>query len=422
MGGFVTLLKRSFQSFGSDKCATLSASIAYYTVFSLFPMALVGVSVLGFFVGDQSARRQVVDGIAQVITLGDQGQEALAKTLAGVSSSKGVLGIIGLLTAAWSASGLFGAIRSALDSVWDVDRPLPMLRAKARDLGLFVGFGGLLGASTASTGVLTGAREAGARWLGPLLDLAGPLFGLLIFVAPLALTFAAFMVLYRFGPHTRLGWRDVLPAAVIAALFFEFGKNLLTYYIANLGNFNALAGSLGAAILFLVFVYYAAQVILFAAEVAKHRLLVRAGTLPATDPKVNTPKVPLAEKVKGTLVRLWKVEEPHHDHELPYAPGRLDPATNRPTNTREEVLLKQQEARERAGEDAAAAHGGSRNGAASPARGRAAVAAMSRAQREHHALVSPDGTMTARQGALWLKLAGFVVVFALAAVRALKQR
>lgn len=356
MGRIITLLKRSLQSFGSDKCATLSAAIAYHTVFALFPLALLGVSLLGFFVGDESARRQVVDGIASVITLGDDGKEGLERTLSGVSRAKGWLGVVGIFTAAWGASGLFGAIRSALDSVWDVDRPLPMLRGKARDLMLLFGFGGLLGASTASTGLLQGARRAGASWLGPVVDLAAPLFVVLLFVAPLVFTFAAFLFLYRFAPHARLNWGDVWPAALLTALFFEFGKNLLTYYISNLGNFNALAGSLGAAILFLAFVYYASQVILFAAEFAKHRMLMNEGAVPATDPKPPPQaKAPLPKKVKGTLVRLWKVDQSHHDPELPYEPSRLDPATNRPTNTREEVLFKQQEALQRAAQDTGAA-------------------------------------------------------------------
>src|SRR5829696_1779059 len=176
MGGYVTLFKRSVASFGTDKCASLAAAIAYYTIFSLFPMALVGISLLGFFVGDASAREKVVNGLSGVITLGDEGQQAFQDTLAGINRAKGWLGLVGLATAAWSASGLFGAIRTALDRVWDVDRPLPMLRAKARDLLLFLGFGGLLGASAASTGILHAAQERGADWLGPLNTAAGPVF------------------------------------------------------------------------------------------------------------------------------------------------------------------------------------------------------------------------------------------------------
>jgi membrane protein len=385
MGTLISVLKRSFQSFGQDKCATLSAAIAYYTIFSLFPLALVGVSLLGVFVGDESAREQVVRGISGVISLGPDGEAALTSTLQGVHRSSGLIGLVGLAGALWSASGLFGALRSALNEVWDVDRPRPMLRAKFTDLILLIGFGGLLGASTASTGIVTAARETGAAWLGPLADASGPLFALLAFVAPLVLTFAAFMVLYKVAPHARLGWKDVIVSAVIATLFFEFGKGLLTYYIQNLGNFNALAGSLGAAILFLVFIYYASQVILLAAEVAKHIMLIRSGAVPATDPKAPGPSLPLGERVKRALVGLWSVGEHHHDDELPYAPSRLDPATNRPTNTREEVLYKQQQ-QQQSGQNggtpagAAAFQGDGRNGAAYPANGAHAANAANGAQ------------------------------------------
>ena len=408
MGGVVTVLKRSVHSFGSDRCASLAAGIAYYTVFALFPMALVGVALLGLFVDDASARASVVSGIAGVITLGDAGEEALNGALSGVSRASGVLGLFGILTALWSASGLFGSFRAALDSVWDVDRPLPMLRGKLRDIGLLIGFGGLLGASTTSTAFIQGARQTGTDLIGPLLDLAGPLFALVAFFAPLALTFAAFMILYRMAPHARLRWRDVWPSALIAALFFEFGKNALTYYISNLGNFNALAGSLGAAILFLVFVYYSAQVVLFAAEVAKHRLLIQSGVVPAKDePATPKPKVSLVDKVQGTLKRLWQVDESHHDKELPYAPARLDPATNQPTNTREEVLFAIEEGRKRAQEDA---------GEATPADARTSAGAVAGALPASALLTNGQAPMV---GSLWWRVGSlaFAIVLALIGTR-----
>lgn len=340
MSAIPTILKRSVTSYGLDRCSTLSAAIAYRTVFALFPLALIGVSLLGFFMGDETARLRVIEGISAVIPLGADGENALQQTLEGINSAKGLIGLIGLLIAVWSASGLFGEIRQALNGVWDVDRTRPILRAKTQDFVVMLGFGGLLAASTVITGALRGARETGAQWIGALLDLADPLFNVIVFLAPLLLTFAAFMVLYRIAPHARLRWRDVWPAALIAALFFEFGKNLLSFYIANLSNFNALAGSLGAAILFLVFVYYASQVVLFAAEIAKHHMLIRTGALPATDPKTAKQPRSLFDKTSAMAVGLWKSPEPHHDAELPYQPARLDPATNGPANTIEEVEAK----------------------------------------------------------------------------------
>src|ERR1700730_17408659 len=101
MGGLVTLGKRSVQSFGSDKCTTLAAAIAYYTIFAIFPMALFGVAVLGFFMGDASARQQMVDGITKIIPLGASGNDGLTKTLAGANHARGWLSLIGVASAAW---------------------------------------------------------------------------------------------------------------------------------------------------------------------------------------------------------------------------------------------------------------------------------------------------------------------------------
>jgi len=146
---------------------------------------------------------------------------------------------------------------------------------------------------------------------------------------PLLLTLPAFMLLHRLAPHARLHWADIWPAAAISALFFTLGQTLLTFYLTHLGHFNALAGSLGAAILFLAFVYYGAQVGLLAAEFAKHRLLVRAGAVPATDPVVRAAPRSRAQQVTGLLARLWTVQESHHDNGLPYRPSRLEPGWER---------------------------------------------------------------------------------------------
>jgi len=349
MKTILTLAKRSLQSFQSDKCATLAAAIAYHAVFALFPIALLGVGILGFFIGGPAARQHVVEAITRVIPLGDSGATSLSATLAGMNRASSWLGILGLLGTAWSASGLFASIRSALDSVWDVDRPLPPLRAKVQDLVVMLGFGGLLVASSASTGLLAAARRgSGQLWA----QLATPLFVPLTLLVPLLLTLPAFMLLHRLAPHARLHWADVWPAAAISALFFTLGQTLLTFYLTHLGHFNALAGSLGAAILFLAFVYYGAQVGLLAAEFAKHRLLVRAGAVPATDPVVRAAPRSRAQQVTGLLARLWAVQESHHDNGLPYRPSRLEPVSNAPTNTREEVLYKQRQAQEHAAQDA----------------------------------------------------------------------
>jgi membrane protein len=194
-------------------------------VFALFPLAFVGIAVLGFLVGSASAQHQVVDAITKFLPLGGSGRDGLTKAIAGTSHAKGWLSLVAIVTSIWSASGLFGTIRNALDSVWDVDRELPFLRGKFRDLTMTVVFGGLLLAALISTGFLQGARTAGSHMpvLGPLLHLVAPAFIVINLAVPFALTFLAFLFLYKRSPHARLTWSDVWVAAILAALFFTFG-------------------------------------------------------------------------------------------------------------------------------------------------------------------------------------------------------
>jgi membrane protein len=301
---FITLITRSIQSYGEDKCNLYAAAIAYYAVFALLPIALVGVGILGYFIGDEAAREHVIDAITNVVALGDAGEATLENTLQGVSRASGWLGLVGLVLAVWSAGVLFGHIRAALDDVWGLKDP-PVLRAKLRDLILFIGFTSLLLASTVITGVLVGLWGHAEGWPAPLHGIVGLLLVVMTRVSPF--TFAAFLFLHRFGTHAKLRWRDVVPAALITTLFFELGKNVFAFYVVNFGTLNALAGSLGAAILLLVWLSYSARVTLFAAELSKHRKLVRAGLMPAVDPAAETRRS-ISDYVKEAVVHLWEDE------------------------------------------------------------------------------------------------------------------
>ena len=306
MRGVFTLLRRSVQSYREDSCSIYSAAVAYYTVFAIFPIALVGVAILGAFIGDAAARGQVVEAITSVVTLGPEGTTALADTLEGVSRARGLVGFFGLLFSLWSAVRVFTAIRTALDDVWGITGG-PALRAKAQDLMLFFGFSSLLLASTVFSSLVAGWWKAHGGRFGSLEGIAFAIPFLIVLLTPL--TFAAFLFLHRFGTRARVHWGDVWPAALITAFFFEFGKALFTYYISNFGTYNAVIGSLGAAILLLLWVNYSANVTLLAAEIAKHRKLVRAGELPRVDPPNRTPQQSLYNRVREAALRLWIEDE-----------------------------------------------------------------------------------------------------------------
>jgi len=299
-----TILMRSVQSFGADGCSTHAAAIAYYTVFALLPMALVGVSVLGFFVGGEQARLEVIKTFNTAVALSPEGEESVERLLRGVNRARGWLGAAGLLVALWSATSLFAAIRRALDAVWHVEQQVPTLRAKLRDFVMYAGFVGLLTTATLSSTYFNDLIAWSTRAFGAFALICVVIIGLAAETIP----FCAFLFLHRFGTDANVRWRDVWPAALVTTLFFEFARNAFAAYVRSLESFNVLAGSLGAAILLLLFVNYSARVALFSAELAKHRKLVRAGLLPPTNAPMPDEKQTLLIRFRDAVIRLWAIE------------------------------------------------------------------------------------------------------------------
>lgn len=308
MRAMLTLVRRAYRSYGADGCGTHAAAIAYYTVFAIFPIALLSVAVLSFFLGTTTAREHVVQAVVSIIALGPDSRQTIERTLEQLNRTRGVLSVVGLFTGLWSAKVLFSAIRAALDAVWGIDQSAPFLRARLADLWLFVGFGSLLLAPSLASQALIWARGVGANWFGPLHGGSLVAFVALLLAVSLTLTFLAFVFLHRFGTRARVGWGDVWPAALLTTVFFEAGKFAFGFYIRSIGNLNALVGSLGAAILLLVFVNYTARVTLMSAEIAKHRKLIRSGLLPRTAVREPAADLSLQERVREALVRLWNAD------------------------------------------------------------------------------------------------------------------
>src|SRR5712691_8814729 len=114
MGGqqvktYLAIFKRALVSFGNNQCTSFAAAISYYAIFSLFPLVVFLISVLGFFVHSQKQRESVVDAIFTLLGQGVD-KNALYAQVNAFAGGRSGLGLIGLVLALWSASAVFGAI------------------------------------------------------------------------------------------------------------------------------------------------------------------------------------------------------------------------------------------------------------------------------------------------------------------------
>lgn len=261
------------QKFGEHNCGQLAASISYYVLFSIFPLLIFFVAVVGIFL-NESAQGDIVDEVMSLFPLSeDGGRNEVEGAVNAVSGSSGqALGLLGLLGMAWAASGMFSAIRRSLNVIYhEQEFSRPFVQSKLVDLMLVLAVGLFFASSIFVTGALRviRARSEDLAALGDLSEELGWAWTLGILAIPFLFSFAAFTFLYAVVPAKHGTLRSAVPGAIVASLAFEVVKNLFGFYVENFRNFDVVFGSLGAVAAFLFWVFISAQIMLFGAELAR---------------------------------------------------------------------------------------------------------------------------------------------------------
>ncbi|HYM14052.1 MAG TPA: YihY/virulence factor BrkB family protein [Dehalococcoidia bacterium] len=263
------LTKHAYLGFTRDDCLQLAAAIAYYVLFSIVPLAIVAVSIFGFFLNSEHARAQVVNHVLDAIPLSQtDGRSAVDRALNSVNRVSGPVAALGLLATIWTSSAVFASVRKALNRVWRLAEHRPFAQQKLIDFAQMGLLGAFLLASTILTGVLRAIRQLALSNAGPLAG-PSPLWEIPLLLLPAVLTFIAFALLYRIVPAERPRWRDALPGALVATLLFEALKDSFALYVAKFNTFDVIYGSLAGALLFLLYTYLAAAILLIGAEIAR---------------------------------------------------------------------------------------------------------------------------------------------------------
>lgn len=254
---------RSVREFLDDHGPQLAAAISFHVLFSLFPLVILLAGIFGIVVTVSGVQADVVDTVVRNAPLSEEGEQDLRRLLEGATGELSALGLLALPGLLWSASGMMGAIRTALALAWDVEERRPFVRGKLVDVSLVLG--------TALVAVVSIVLTLGARVVQDIPGIAQ----LSALLAPLVLAFAVVLFLYRVVPARPPRFRDVWPAALLVAVVFVALQNLFAFYLENFGRYNAIYGSLGAVIAFLFFVYLSSNVFLLGAEVGAELARVR---------------------------------------------------------------------------------------------------------------------------------------------------
>ena len=261
-----TLVWRSTRAFNHHDGSHLVADLAYYIVFSIFPLALGAIALVGFFISSEEAQSRVFE-LLQAQLPGFDDDLALRGNIRGLVQARGVLGLIAVVGLLWSATTVFGSLERAVNRAWGVStRRHYLVRALRQSMMVLVA-GALLFLSLglSALGQLV-TRQAGESTIGSELLIAAWTSGL--GVVPLLLAIGVFLLVYRLTPSVVVRWRDVVPGAVFAGLLFEASKLVFVWYLDNVAIYDQVYGSISIMIILLLWAYVASTIVVVGAELS----------------------------------------------------------------------------------------------------------------------------------------------------------
>jgi len=262
------LFKQTATEWIEDDAPQFGAALAYYSVFSLAPMVLLLIAVIGVLFRDDPAGAwsRITEQMSYFL---DKSAITMVQQIAAQVSSpaKSVLGgTIGFALALFGASGVFGQLQNALNIIWGV-KAKPgrgiwgFIRTRFLSFTLIAGIGFLLLVSL----VIEAAIKGLSHYLQSILP------GALTIIIPIYLTFdflivtAVFAMIFKILPNARTRWRDVWIGAVLTAILFLIGKWALGIYLGS-GTATSAYGAASSLITLLLWIYYSSQILLFGAE------------------------------------------------------------------------------------------------------------------------------------------------------------
>jgi membrane protein len=261
-----SLLKDTFNAWREDKASRLGAALAYYTIFSIGPLLLVIIAVVGFVLGRQATEGTLVGTISGVV--GSDGAKVIQDAVKNASKpGAGILAsVIGLVTLLLGASGIFGQLQDALNTVWKVEPPegggiIGMLKARIPPFLMLLGCGLLLLASLVANSVLSVL----GNFLSTTLPGGALLWQVVNFVITLGVMTLLFAMIFKVLPITEIAWKDVWVGAALTSFLFTVGQFALAFYL-SISNVGSPYGAAGSIVVVLVWIYYSAQILLFGAE------------------------------------------------------------------------------------------------------------------------------------------------------------
>jgi membrane protein len=263
-GSWWAAVKRTVREFRVDNLSDWAAALTYYSVLSIFPALLVLISLLDL--AGPSTIQKLLDNLGQVApgSVNQILKDAIGN-LQQTRGSAGVLALVGLAVALWSASGYIAAFMRASNAIYDVPEGRPIWKTLPIRLGVTVVVMVLLAVSAVAVVATGGVADRLGRLLG-IGSAAVTAWNILKWPVLLLVVSFMFALLYWASPNARQPFRWVNPGGILAVVVWMLASAGFAIYVANFGSYNKTYGSLASVIIFLVWLWLSNTAILLGAE------------------------------------------------------------------------------------------------------------------------------------------------------------
>lgn len=260
----ILFLIDAIKQFLHKNCQYMAAAISFYALFSMFPLGLAVISILGFIIGTESSNETLAKEIADVLPISS---DLIGSTMEGIISARAITGIASFVGLVWTSSAAFSAVRKGINTAWGVTTPRAFLWERIIDIGLVFAAGLLVLIILFTAPLIEIIRQifeytlpqneipADMIW-GTIADLVSPL-----------LAFISILILYRWLPNTKVNIIHVVPGALLASICFILAQLGFIWYVGKFPVYNILYGAVGAIMALLAWVYISALIILFGAQI-----------------------------------------------------------------------------------------------------------------------------------------------------------
>lgn len=241
---------------------THAASIAYYALLSLFPFFLLALAILGEVTSDPAERDAVVRFVFRYFP---RQFDFITGQLTAFQTQPVALGVGGILALVWASLGVFNAVTSAVNHAWGVERRRSFVRHRLISFLMMLSAGAilLLGLILASMVKIAETRLGEALTRSPWLVWVS---GVTADYAATGLLIACVALVFYFVPNTRVRFREVWPGAVVVGLLWRGALSAFSWYASDLASWNVIHGSVAAVVVFLLWIYVSAVILLYGVE------------------------------------------------------------------------------------------------------------------------------------------------------------